>query len=261
MRPSTMGNPKDLTHKRAKKSRSPSAGKLLPIYNISFGENNDDLESVSFHQSMESLSSLSGTKIPDLVCSKYAVIGDPRARKIKHRKKTKYWTMPELGKSLLVAESNDRLFDRKNLYGIKQQKRYERLIRDDTNVESVVSRPDDCSPRRSVDKEKDYILSDYCTTGDFQKYERDEVHVPTVYQNYFSRRTNKDLYVRHKYSEEYRKRNSRFPTCARGTGSCSHFCDVLGKRFCKCCEEYSNRLFSWKYERRKLLPIHAYLEY
>ncbi|XP_067654368.1 uncharacterized protein [Haliotis asinina] len=180
-----------------------------------------------------------------------------------HIEKTKYWTMPELGKekSLLVAESNDRLFDRKNLYGIKQQKRYERLIRDDTNVESVVSRPDDCSPRRSVDKEKDYILSDYCTTGDFQKYERDEVHVPTVYKNYFSRRTNKDLYVRHKYSEEYRKRNSRFPTCARGTGSGSHFCDVLGKRFCKCCEEYSNRLFSWKYERRKLLPIHAYLEY
>ncbi|XP_046576337.1 uncharacterized protein LOC124284303 [Haliotis rubra] len=163
MRQGTMGNQKDLAYRRAKKSRSPSAGKLLPIHNIGFGENNDDLESVSFHQSTESLSSLSDSKIPELVCSKYAVIGDPHARKIKQRKKTKYWTMPELGKekSLLVAESNDRLFDRKNLYGIKQQKRYERLIRDDTNGVSE----NDCTPRRSVDKEKDYILSDYYTTG------------------------------------------------------------------------------------------------
>ncbi|XP_046330123.2 uncharacterized protein LOC124113686 [Haliotis rufescens] len=257
-----MGNQKEPTRRRPKRSRLSSAGKLLPVHNLGFDDNNDDLESVSFLQSSESLGSSSDTKIPELVCSKFAVIGDPRSRKIKHRTKTKYWTMPVLGKenSLLVAESNDRLFDRKNLYGTKQRKQYQRLVRDKT----VVASADTCTPRRSMDKERDYILADYYRTGDFKKYERDEVHIPTVYENYFSRRMNKDLYVRHKYSEEYRKRNSRFPTCARSlldADAGTHFCDVLGKRFCKCCEEYSNRLFSWKYERRKLLPFQSFFEY
>lgn len=100
-------------------------------------------------------------------------------------------------------------------------------------------------------REKQYIMKDFFTEGKMSKFARDQCYVPSVYSQYLKCKTCKKSYMNDKYIEEYKKRNQRAPVCSNPPiTKKSHFCDVLGKRYCGTCIESENRQFSRQIEDR-----------
>ncbi|KAL4232470.1 hypothetical protein ACF0H5_007163 [Mactra antiquata] len=173
--------------------------------------------------------------------------------------KSKLWLTPEVGNNIqpqgpsLRSQSQETI----GLYRRDFQKWYNKLIHENT----IVLPPIDTSKRvketiydsRNL-REKKYIAEVHKQTGPRERFTRDELYVPDVYQQCFTCNECHRQYANDMFARTWSVRNSFKPTCnstvKKRTNLMRQTCDVLGERYCKSCIESRNRNFSLKIENK-----------
>lgn len=176
--------------------------------------------------------------------------------------KRKLWLTPGVGNNILpVKKTSPRPLPDEaiGLYQPDFHKWYNRLVHENT----IVLPPIDTSNRmketvhdsRSL-REKKYIAEARRQTGPRERFARDELYVPDVYNQCFTCGECHRQYVNDIYSKTWSLRNSQNTTCSSTTDDRTNMtrqtCDVLGERYCKACIESRNKNFSLRIEDRLL---------
>nr|KAG5700986.1 hypothetical protein BaRGS_022697 [Batillaria attramentaria] len=217
---------------------------------------------------------------PVLACSKYSIIGEPKQRK--KRPSRSVWTLPKMSPAMprgfiteLDPEDSPRTntIDVRSIYGQKSKIHYipTEPSREDTvfatprpREDSVILPPLQISKRRGDVKldansmaEKRYVMQDQTEPKVLRRIFRDHVAFPTAYRPYFRYRKRRERFAQSVFPADEFWENNRRPVhcsrCIHQSTATLHFCDVLGKRFCRFCSEMTDRSFSHAYERSRLL--------
>ncbi|KAL8614370.1 hypothetical protein ACOMHN_007708 [Nucella lapillus] len=214
---------------------------------------------------------------PVLECSKYSIIGEPSFRK--KRAKRNEWTLPRLrevvqGHGTLdnAGHPKTNTIDVKSIYG-SDSKLLQVPPTEAKRENSVILPPLEVGRRReaaaAVNSLDAHCLAEKRLVRSIQHHHRhhhpnvcstmvhDQVPMPTSYKPYFRFKQQKHKFVRSLFATGDLWENNRAPVrcsrCVHQSKATLHYCDVLGKRFCRFCSEMTERNFSQAYEGNRLL--------
>lgn len=174
--------------------------------------------------------------------------------------KTKLWKIPSIGnnflpfrgKGLHVSPNSEEVI---GLYRPTFHRWYSRLVHENTivlppietsqRVKENIHEPNNYNEKKYIDKERR-------TTGPRERFTRDELYLPHVYNQCFSCRECRKVYANEVFNQNWATRNSSSPLHTRRSGKMTspqaldqrQHCDVLGERYCKDCIESRNKTFS-----------------
>lgn len=174
------------------------------------------------------------------------------------------WKIPSLGNNFLPFKkkgNNSPSEEVVGLYRPKFHRWYSRLVHENTVILPPIEtseRVKDEIPDSVNLNEKKYIIDQQKREGPRERFARDELFFPNVYNQCFTCRECRKQYANDVYSQTWLSRNATSPTCytTSSTGRRAvlkrQHCDVLGERYCRACIEKRNKNFSLQIEDKLL---------